>query len=651
MKKWCICTIVLCLSLLLSLGPTALAAEEGATLRVLFTHDLHSNLEPVSELRDGVYAERGGFARLKTVIDQEREEKGELLLVDAGDFAMGTLYHTIFSTEAAELMLMGQMGYDAVTLGNHEFDAGSAGLAAMLDVAADRGDALPALVYSNIDWSASRADETHGDSVIKLQKALKHYGAAEYIIMEKQGLRIALFGLMGLNAGSFIADSGIVFEDAVTSAQRVVTALEQSDSPPDMIVCLSHCGTSGDSRTSEDQLLATAVPEIDLIISGHAHNTLKQPVIIGDTVIAAAGCYGAWLGSLNLVCTADGRWQVEDYKLIPVDETLDSDADLQANIAAFKRKVQRQYLNLFDYRFDALLATSPFAFTAIKDFGTLQGEDTLGNLITDSYIYSVNSLEGDNGDDPIHLALVPSGAVRASFGEGDITVSDVFNISAIGYGNDGLSGYPLVSFYVTGEDIKRAAEIDATVSDFMPDVRLYCSGITYTFNPHRLPLNRVTEIKLRHANGTWGDIEDQRLYRVITSLYPAQMLHLIEDFTYGLICVTPRDRNGQPINELEQHIIYDANGNELKEWVALATYLESFPPQDSIPVVPEYYDSAQGRKIIDDSTNIVDLVKQPNKIAFIVLGIALIPLLILALIIGWVIKKIRRAKPAFMFKD
>ena len=135
---------------------TAAAAEAaGKTLDVVFTHDTHSHLNSFSTVIDGESTEVGGFARIKTVIDEQKAENPDTLVVDGGDFSMGTLIQTVFETQAAEIRMLGYMGCDVTTLGNHEFDYRSKGLANMLNSAAESGDNLPALVVCNVDWELS----------------------------------------------------------------------------------------------------------------------------------------------------------------------------------------------------------------------------------------------------------------------------------------------------------------------------------------------------------------------------------------------------------------------------------------------------------------------------------------------------------------
>jgi len=289
-----------------------------------------------------------------------------------------------------------------------------------------------------------------------------------------------------------------------------------------------------------------------------------------------------------------------------------------------------------------VLAYSDFAFTPIERFAMTQGEDTLGNLISDSYIAAVKKAEGD-AYRKVHVAVVPYGVVRGSFTEGPITVADAFNVSSLGIGPDRIPGYPLVSMYLTGKELKTAAEIDASVSTLMREARLYMSGLRYAYNPHRLLLNRVTKANLMESDGSLSELDNNTLYRVIGGLYSCQMLGAVEAQSRGLLKVLPKDENGKPITDFEQHIVYDGD-MELKEWVALASYLASFESEDGISKIPAYYNQLQGRKIEENSRSLPALLKNPNKIFFMLLGAILLILAIIIVPICLIIRARSRKK-------
>ena len=271
----------------------------------------------------------------------------------------------------------------------------------------------------------------------------------------------------------------------------------------------------------------------------------------------------------------------------------------------------------------------------------------MGNLISDGYIYSVKQAEGKDYE-PVSVAIVPVGTMRGSFVEGDITVQDAFISSCLGIGPDGISGYPLISVYLTGKELKNLCELDASISPMLSYAQLYMSGIGYTFNPNRMMLNRVTEAHLQKPDGTKEKINDKKLYRVVSGLYNAQMLSTVGAKSLGLLSVIPKTRDGKPIKNFDSHIIYSKSGGhttELKEWLATARYLQSFPKAEGVPQIPYYYNTLQGRKIIDNTNSISAILGNPNSIAvklyLVVLAIVVVITAVTVIIVRLVRKKQR----------
>lgn len=642
MKKYLLKLAVCCLALALFLPAISAASAEssGRQVDILFLHDTHSHLNSFLTVENSQDTVLGGFAKIKTLIDQVKETNPDALVLDAGDFSMGTLVQTIYHTDAAELKMLGALGCDAATLGNHEFDYRSSGLAGALNAAAESGEPVPAMVLCNIDWEAMEAEGLTQDQLL-LKNAFENYGMEDYIVLTKGDVKIAVFGIFGEDSLACAPTCVLQFKDAPEAAASVVAEIKEKEEV-DMIVCLSHSGTNEEESKSEDEILAKAVPEIDLIISGHTHSTLTAPICHGNTYIVSCGSYGRNLGSLSMSQQPDGRWHMEHYELLPVTETVQSDAAAQAKIDLLMEKVDSAYLSRFGYTRQQVLAQNTVAFSTSDDLYNIHTEHNLGNLLADAFAYAVNQ-SGDSDTHPVDVAIVPSGCVRDTFATGDITVEDVFNAYSLGIGADGIPGYPLISIYLTGAELKTGAEIDASVSDFMPSARLYLSGIHFSFNPHRLILNKVTDCYMTDEKGSRVEIEDDRLYRVVCDLYSGQMLGAVTDVSYGILSVRPKFADGTPIENIEDAII-TANGQEIKAWAAIAEYLASMEDTDGdgISNVPESYASAQGRKIVENSRSIGDLLKNPNKYALIILGVLLTVLVILILLILFIVKRIRK---------
>ena len=579
--------------LIIAIPRSAFMEGGKSSITILFTHDLHDHYYPFQVEEEGEIKTLGGYARLYSVIKSEREKDPELLLVDAGDYSMGTLFQTIFSTDSPALRIMGKMGYDVTTFGNHEFDFRAEGLAESLMAAKKSKDPLPQIVASNIFFPEGE-DGSLSTDLEKLKEAMMEYGVKDYTVIERKGIKIGVFGLMGKEADSNAPMAGVEFTDQIQAAKDMVSILKDEEKV-DLIICLSHSGTKVDKSKSEDEILAKEVADIDIIISGHTHTTLDEPIIVGNTIIASAGQYGEKLGVLRVSKGQENRWQLEDYRLEPITHSIPMDEAISEEIEYYKSLVQEKYLSRFNLAFDEVLAYTPFNFTPLGQLGREHGEDTLGNLISDSYIYAVKKAEGDNYE-PIAASVVPKGTIRGSFVKGYITVDDVFTVSSLGIGADKVSGYPLISVYLTGKELKTVAEVDASIAPIMSVAQLYLSGLNFTFNPNRLIFNKVTDVYLEGEDGSREEIEDDKLYRVVAGLYSAQMLSIVGDKSFGLLSIVPKTKDGVPIEDFEEHIIYD-NGHEIKEWLAIAEYLKSFDKEDGIPQMPDYYSQNREEKL------------------------------------------------------
>lgn len=612
-------------------------------LDIVFTHDLHSHLDSFYLEENGEEKEAGGFAGIMTYLKKKRAESENVLYVDGGDFSMGTLYQTVYESQASELRMLGFLGADVTTFGNHEFDYRTGGLSNMLTTAINSGDRLPTLVLCNVDWEATLKGKNAENGEL-LQDVFQKYGIKPYVVLQKGEVKIAVIGVFGKDALACAPTCALSFKEPIEAVKETVQEI-QSKEEVDMIVCVSHSGTWEDESKSEDELLAKAIPELDLIISGHTHSILEKPIIHGNTVIASSGEYGARVGSLKMVQKEDERWELRDYELILIDDTYPADTDTKEKIATLGENIDSEYLTQFGYSKNQVLTHNPWQFTKISGLGSVLKEETLGNLLADSYLYVVNT-NIKEGENPAVVAVVPSGCIRDTFHKDkDVTVSDVFQTLSLGIGPDGVPGYPLVSIYLTGEELKTLAEVDASVSPMMITAQLYTSGMTYTLNPNRLILNRVTDVDLQDMTGKTQDLQDDKLYRVVADLYSGQMLGAVSGQSFGILSVTPKDAEGNeiPVERLEDYIVY-RNGQELKAWVCVADYLDSFEKINGKSVIPEYYNTTHNRKIIDDDNSIGAIVKNPNKIAVALISVATGVILFLMVIIVVLVKIIKRMK-------
>lgn len=628
MRRLLSLVLLLALALSLSVSQVWAANETSEEITILYTHDMHSSFLP-KEGPDG--HARGGYARLKTLIDEQKEAHPNALVVDGGDFSMGSLFQTAYSTSALELRAMGQMGYDVTTFGNHEFDYRASGLADMLYAAVDSGDPLPAIVDAN--YLPPQEDEETWD-------ALYTYGVQDYRILERGGVHYVVFGLTGLDSDECAPMSGMELHDPVETAKRVVKeATEQCQTAygaDPVVICLSHSGT--ENGKGEDYELARKVDGIDVIISGHTHTTLEQPIEVNDTYIVSAGENSKNLGVLTLTRTQDGV-ELKDSRLVPVDESVPEDPEMAAWIEAAKEQVERDYLADFDLEFDQVLVDNLYRFDTVDEVYDTQHESTLGNLLADAYYWAGNQ----NSQDPVDVALTASGIIRDTFPKGAVTVSQVFNVASLGIGADGVPGYPLISVYLTGKDLKNAIEVDASVPPLMSAAQLFYSGVEYSFNTNRMIFDKVDDVALLGTGGVTEPIVDDQLYHVVTGLYIGQMLGAVEDTSFGILTVTPRDAQGNPIDmsQLEDYILHDDQGNEVKEWYAIASYLQSMGGE-----MDQKYGQTDGRKLVYSSWNPVSLLKHaglPTFVAILALVIVVVLLVLMVVLVRkFILRRMRR---------
>ena len=631
-------------------------AQETNVTTILFTHDLHSHFLPQSTAEGG---ESGGYARLKTVIDRERAVNPDALLVDGGDFSIGSLIQTLYTTQAAELRTMGAMGYDAVTIGNHEFDHKGTGFAEMLNSAKAaqqaavellRVDArpledmdaykerfgpvtpvLPMLLEANY----APADDNPDRAFIR--SAMENYGVTDCMTLERGGVTYGLFGLMGVDSDECAPTSGFTRTDAAKAAKRCVETLKGEGA--EIIVCLSHSGTGDSLASSEDEELAKAVDGIDVIVSGHTHSTLAEPLVVNDTYIVSSGPYCQNLGSLTFSWDDGGEKRLLDYRLIPIDETVAEDPEIAGLVEQWKDMVGETYLARYGLTYDEVLTHTDYDLTTPAS--AVQENNGLGTLVSDAFLWADRTLNAAYADSPHTVSVTADGVLRANLPAGDLTAAMAFDVLSMGVGEDGTSGFPLVAVYLTGKELKAAMEVDASVTPIMPAAQLYMSGAKYAFNTKRMFFNRVYDAALTDVtfdeSGTENayEIDDNALYRVVTGMYSAQMLGTVKSKSMGLLSLEPKQADGTPVTDFADCILYDANGNELKEWYALAAYLEQFG-EDGLP--DRYADPANGCKQVSDSFAPGQLLAGWNGITWVVLGIVL---LILALIL-LLIRSLRR---------
>ena len=637
------------LAAVLFLPADLFAGEIGIT--IIHTNDLHSHIQGFSPIVDyrpevaGGDSTRGGWARVATVISREKEKRNHpVLVLDAGDFLMGSLFHMLAREEAVELRLMKDMGYDALTLGNHEFDLKPDGLARILQSATAKGG-MPPIVFSNAVFSQE------SDKDDSLEEAFKRGAVKPYMVLEKGGVKIGIFGILGKDAAEKSPfASPMKFRDPIEASREMVKVLREKEKV-DLVICLSHSGVREAKSVSEDEALAQKVQGIDVIVGSHSHTRLEKPIVIKSTIILQASAYGKCVGVLDLLWE-DGKARQKNYQLIDVDSSIPGDMALQRRIDSFMEVIDQEVLRGANLNAQKVIGQTAFDLTIVEE------ESNLGNFIADAIRWYANKHDYDPKDprSKVVVAIESNGLIRDNLLRGKtgvLGVSDVFAAIPLGIGMDDTMGYPLVGCYLYASEIKKALEILTSVyprkgSSYF----LQVSGLKFTYNPRRVIFDRVTNVWMGSEEEGYRPLDysesNKNLYRMTTNIYNAAFLKLIGKFTYRILNIVPKDRDGAPISDLASFRV-DADKNqpgvqELKEWVGVMEYIKSFPDTngDGIPDIPDKYKGKLGRIVMEPSLNPVSLLSRGTMVTWAAFSAVIVLILLLATITVIVARKVRR---------
>ncbi len=582
----------------------ALAATPGKQMfSILHTNDMHSNVVGVGPLRDytplklGDDQTKGGYARLGALIAQRRAELGPLgpvLVLDAGDFSMGTAVAAACRELGAELQLMAAMGYDATTFGNHEFDLGPDGLGQAIQRAAAAGE-IPAIVVTNSDVSAD------SERLADLQDLAQRGVLQPYRILERGGLRFGLVGIIGYDAFKYAADVGAVtLGDPIETAKAAAQRLKREDKV-DVVIALSHGGVvkrPDGSFQGEDLNLLEAIPDLDVVIGGHTHSELRQPLGVDHRPVVQTGKYGEHLGELVL-SLENGRVAVESYRLIPVDDQIQGDATIQAQVEHFLRQSGEITFAPRGYATSQPLVMITEDWP--MDYRDIESGTPLANVVTDALRLATNS----------QIAFTANGAIRAGLTQGNTgvqTVYDIFTLAPLGNGIvDPTAGSAMVKGYFTAAEIKNILEF-LLIDDPNHPGEYYprTSGLRFYYDPSRPRFNQVTALELGNLDDGYTplDLAAPTLYSFATSLYVGSILVYIPQLTKGALPLQPKQADGSPLTRKDEAIVdprestspyvlpatthlsadlaaINAASLEIKEWQAIMDYLVNLPTKNA----------------------------------------------------------------------
>jgi len=591
---------------------TSARTKEETTLflTILHTNDEHSALIPHSPAIDHHREKRdptvGGFARLATAVQEIRRAKtqaGEpVLLVSAGDFLGGSAFSWLaLGGLAPELSVMGAMGYDAVTLGNHEYDYGPSILARYLTTAGYPDTHNRTLLLAT-NTAAPDGHAFAGDDMIRQSG----------ILQLENGLAVGLLGLIGREAIALAHTAGVVeFLDPHESTRAAVSELRTQGA--DIIVALSHSGLKADRE------LAREVPGVDVIVGGHCHSALHEPVEEGSTLIVQAGSLGRYLGQLELAYVpAAGRLRTRNDEnrqpfLVPIDGSLSPHTEVEAAVGEHTTQLNMCIGQATGGAFGDVLDVVACSTFRLPNQPPLE-ETPAANFITDAMRLVAEEIIGRRVD----VAVQANGNIRDAItpgttehARGKLSFYDLVEVVGLGCGADGRPGYPIVSAYLTGQELHRLVLVALLLAQYKGNSHfLQFSGLRYRYSLSGLEAAKVelwTAGGLQAAHGTAGfmplerDDAGEGLYHLVTDAYVHSLLPLVAASMPHLEIV-PKNDQGVPVLPSSMHelIVRHEDGVELKVWEAVVKHAADQPPgEHGIPEIPSYYRGPSGRIVME----------------------------------------------------
>ncbi|WP_300012970.1 bifunctional UDP-sugar hydrolase/5'-nucleotidase [uncultured Roseobacter sp.] len=460
-----------------ALALTSGMASAEYSLTILHTNDFHARFEPISKYDSGCSAEDdaegkcfGGSARLVTAIEEARARSNNAILVDGGDQFQGTLFYTYYKGALAAEM-MNKMGYDAMTVGNHEFDDGPEVLRGFMDAVN-----FPVLM-SNADVSA---EPLLADTL------------AKSTVIERGGERLGLIGLTPEDTDELASPGdNITFSDPVAAVQGEVDRLTADG--VNKIIVLSHSGYGVDQR------VAAETTGVDVIVGGHSNSLLSNtsdradgpyPTMMGETAIVQAYAYGKFLGELNL--TFDDAGNITEAKGEPllIDASVNKDSATADRIAEAAKPLEE-------------IRNKVVAETASEIIGVREDcrarECAMGNLIADAMLDRVK-------DQGVEIAIQNGGGIRASIDAGKVTMGEVLTV--LPFQNT------LSTFDVTGAKIIEALENGVSQHEEGAGRFPQVAGMSFAFDVAQPAGSRISDVMVGDA-----PIDPDKVYSVVSNNY------------------------------------------------------------------------------------------------------------------------------------
>jgi 5'-nucleotidase / UDP-sugar diphosphatase len=472
-------------AILAGLSMAAPAAAE-TTLHILHINDLHSRIQPINAFDSTCPAEDdaagecfGGVARIATAVNQLRSElEGEnVIVLDAGDQYQGSLFFTTYRGAAAG-EFMEAIGFDAMALGNHEFNNGPEGLLPLLDAVS-----FP-VISGNLDVS---------------QDPSLNGRVQDHVVLDVNGMQVGIVSALTRDTMEISSPGdAVIFQEEIDALQGDVDALTEQG--VDMIIALTHVGLPADIRIAE------AVTGIDVIVGGHSHTYLSQddpdrdgpyPLWISNpdgvmVPIVQAYAYSKYLGHLEVTFNDAGEVIYAEGNTMLLDASVTPDEAIAARVAELAGPIEESM---------AEVVGSTTGFIEGDRSVCRAMECPMGNLVAGAMLDRV-------ADQGIQIAIANGGGLRASIDEGEITMGEVFTV--LPFQNT------LATFQLSGADVIAALENGVSQVEEGAGRFPQVAGLRFTWNPAAEPGSRIVSVEVDQG-GTWAPIDPAATYGVVSN--------------------------------------------------------------------------------------------------------------------------------------
>jgi 5'-nucleotidase/UDP-sugar diphosphatase len=465
----------------LAIGTATAAADY--TLHIVHINDMHSRIEPISKYDSTCSAEDneagecfGGVARVATKINELRQElEGQnLLVLDAGDQYQGSLFYSTYKGDT-EIEFMKYIGFDAMAVGNHEFDDGDEGLAKLAD-----NVEFP-VISGNVDVS---------------QSAVLAGKIDDHVVLEIGGEKIGIVSALATDTADTSSPSdAVAFADEIDSLQADVDALAAEGVTK--IIALNHVGVN------KDMAIAEAVDGLDAVVGGHSHtkfsNTeegaMAYPTMVGDVPVVQAYAYSKYVGHLTLTFDDDGNVTAASGDTILLDSSVAEDPVVVARVKELGAPIEELKVKVIGESAEPIEGSREVCRAM---------ECSMGNLVADAMLDRVK-------DQGIQIAIQNGGGLRASIDAGEVTMGEVLTV--LPFQNT------LATFQLKGADV--IAALENGVSQIADGAGRFpqVAGLKYTFDAEAEPGSRISGVMVANASGDFGPLDPAATYGVVSNNY------------------------------------------------------------------------------------------------------------------------------------